>query len=238
MSLHSVTTTLELTWQRAVRRHHPSVRWAEADPAIPAEPAELRRRLAAVFSADGRDLLARIVRLAAGGDEHAALAATLTVLDRQVRWETRLATARVSTVHVEHDVLAAAVWEAVVTEQRPERPFLHERLVQVAWRAARKPVKQAQRSLAVCGDVLERTVASGEDVAVAVATSVTITTLLDQLSAEGRLTGRGRGIVENLAAGGTGLRHDRPRRRRSAATERLRVVRRLRSDRVRAALAA
>jgi hypothetical protein len=71
-----------------------------------------------------------------------------------------------------------------------------------------------------------------------VAATATIDTLLDQLTAEGRLTASARRIVENLAAG-DGKRNDPNCGPRAAATERLRVVTRLRSDpRVREALLA
>ena len=87
MSLVTITADLEAQWQRTVRRHQPTIRWAAADPAIPADAAQLRARLADHFGTVGRDLLRRIVTLAADGDHDAALAATLTVLGRLVRWE-------------------------------------------------------------------------------------------------------------------------------------------------------
>jgi hypothetical protein len=255
MSLAQITAELEAQWNRCLREHHPTQRWAETDPAIPTDPGALRRQLDKCYNPDGRALLARLVKLAAGGDDDAALAATLTVLTRLVRWEPPPHLARCSTTAIEHDALAAAVWEAIVTERRPERPFLRERIEQIAWRAVKKPVLQSQHELAAADP--EQLIGSGpgrpgtrqhlgghrhrrvadETFTNQVAATMTIDTLLDQLTAEGRLTATARRIVEDLAAGGDGKRHDPTRGPRAAATQRLHVVTRLGSDHlVRAAL--
>jgi hypothetical protein len=255
MSLAQITAELEAQWNRCVRKHHPTQRWAETDPAIPTDPGALRRQLDNCYNPLGRALLARLVTLAAAGDDAAALAATLTVLTRIVRWEPPAHLARCSTTAIEHDALATSVWEAIVTERRPERPFLRERIEQVAWRAVKTPVLRSQREITAAdpeqlagsgasrpGTRRQRTghrTATNESFTTEVAATATIATLLDQLTAEGRLTATARRIVENLAAGGDGKRHDPNRTPRAAATERLRVVTRLRSDpRVREALLA
>jgi hypothetical protein len=257
MSLAQITAELEAQWNRSVRQHHPTQRWAETDPAIPADPGALRRQLNNCYNPDGRALLARLVKLAAAGNDDAALAATLTVLTRIVRWEPPPHLARCSTTAIEHDALAAAVWEAIVTERRPERPFLRERVEQIAWHTVKKPVLRSQREIAAADP--EQLIGSGaarpgtrrhrrghghrpsadEIFTNEVVATATIDTLLDQLTAEGRLTAIARCIVENLAAGGDGRRNDPNRGPRAAATERLRIVTRLRSDpRVRQALLA
>ena len=224
MSLAQITAELEAQWNRSVRLHHPTQRWAETDPAIPTDPGALRRQLDNCYNPLGRALLARLVRLAAGGDDDAALAATLTVLIRMVRWEPPPHLARCSTTAIEHDALAAAVWEAIVTERRPERPFLRERIEQIAWGAVKKPVRRSQREIAAADP--EQLIGSGaarpgtrrhrgghrtgadEIFTNEIAATATIDTLLDQLTAEGRLTAIARCIVENLAAGGDGRRND------------------------------
>ncbi|HYU65142.1 MAG TPA: hypothetical protein VEK09_00180 [Jatrophihabitantaceae bacterium] len=255
MSLTAITADLEAQWRRTVRRNQPTIRWATVDPHIPADADELRRQLVDCFSPNGRDLLRRVVTLAAAGDHDAALAATLTVLARLVRWEAPQHRRRNSTVEVEHDALAASVWEAIVTERRPERPFLRERIEQVAWGAVKKPVIRSRREPASARVAEEEPAAhiahaagSRRDpahrdgrlrrVEGEALSAVTIETLLDRLAAAGRLSANARTILENVAAGGDGLRHDPSRGPRAAATERLRLITRLRHDpRVRAALA-
>jgi hypothetical protein len=247
MSLVTITADLEAQWQRTVRRHQPTIGWAAADPEIPADAAELRARLADHFGTVGRDLLRRIVTLAAAGDHDAALAATLTVLGRLVRWEPAAHKRRNSTIEIEHDALAAAVWEAVVTDRRPERPFLRERIEQIAWAAVKKPVIRSRREPASQRLVEDNNTvrpnhhhrgSSDRGVEGDAISAVTIAGMLDRLEKAGRLTPTARRIIENLAAGGDGLRNTPARGPRAPATERLRVVTRLRSDpRVRQGLA-
>lgn len=255
MSLAAVTSELEAHWQRTVRRHDPAARWSAQDPLVPADSVELRRRLDDRFSNVGRDLLARIVRLAGGGDRDAALAATLTIVRGMVTWEKRGAERglRNSTHHVQHDALAGAAWEAVVTEQRPDRPHLYEALVQKAWRVVRRPVRastnepatlaaytqdhtdpRADREISRESPSYSRRVRRAsttveqwtESVALSAAT---VDELLGQLVTHGCLNAKARTILANIAAGGDGLRHQPGRCDRAAATERRRLLNRLRS---------
>lgn len=235
MSLASITADLETHWNRRVRRSQPTGRWHSSDPAVPADPTELRRRLDARLSPAGRDLLARVVTLATVGDHDAALIATLTLLGRIVRCEQRFTPT--NSVHcVDYETFAAAVWEAVVTEARPDRPWLAEAIAQRAWRSVRKDTCPYREQPALDAHVADRSGPRVEEVATS---HVVVDTLLDQLVADGSLNARGRRIVEHLAAGGDGLRRDPRRGPRAAATERLRTVRPLRADaRVRLALTA
>lgn len=239
MTLAAITRDLDAQWRRSVRRHQPTHRWAASDRAIPADPAEFTTRLADCFSPGGRDLLARIVALATDGDHDAALAATVMILKRTVRWEPGGDKRRVSSIYVEHDALAASVWEAVVSERRPERPFLRERLEQVAWAAVRRPAIRARRDHS--GDAhglsAEASATPGDAVEEPAATAVDLDALLDRLQSAGRLSETGRRIIDNIAAGGAGLRHNPHRGPRAAPTERLRVMRKLRDRQVHAALA-
>lgn len=236
MSLAAITADLETHWNRQLRRHHPTRRWHAADPVVPADPAELRRRLDDRLSPAGRDLLARIVTLATGGDHDAALVATLALLGRIVRCEQRFTPS--NSVHcVDYRTFAAAVWEAVVTEARPERRWLAEAIAQRAWRSVRKDICPYREAPAL--DWRADTGSSSAPVDDTAISHVAVGTLLDQLVAAGALNPRGRRIVEHLAAGGDGLRRDPRRGPRAAATERLRTVRPLRADaRVRLALTA
>lgn len=233
MSLAHITTQLETDWCRRLRRHYPTQRWHATDPAIPADPAELRRRLDDRLSATGRDLLARIVTRAVAGDHDAALIATITLLGRIVRCEQRFTPSR--SVHcVDYETFAAAIWEAVVTEARPDRPWLSEAIAQRAWRSVRKDARPARET---CGTDLQL-VDRAARVDDAATSACVVDVLLDGLVATGQLNAKGRRIVEHLAAGGDGLRRDPRRGPRAAATERLRTVRPLRTTAVRLALSA
>lgn len=234
MSLTAITADLETDWARRVRRHHPTRRWHHADPAIPADPVELRRRLDDRLSPAGRELLGRIVTLATGGDHDAALVATLTLLTRVVRCEQRFTPS--TSVHcVDYRSFAAAIWEAVVTERRPDRRWLAEAIAQRAWRSVRKDTCPYREQPTVEFRTIAATSGSVDEHATSRAA---VDALLDQLVADGRLNARGRHIVEHLAVGGDGLRHVPGRGPRAAATERLRTVRPLRDPGVRLALTA
>lgn len=236
MSLAAITADLETDWARRLRRDHPTRRWHAADAAVPADPVELRRRLDDRLSPAGRDLLGRIVTLAVDGDHDASLIATLTLLGRIVRCEQRF-TPSMSAHCVDYRTFAAAVWEAVVTEPRPQRRWLAEAIAQRAWRSVRKDTCPYREQPTVEFRT-QRTERGGVRVDEQATSQVALDALLDELVTDGSLNARGRRIVEHLAAGGDGLRRSPGRGPRAAATERLRTVRPLRHPAVRLALTA
>lgn len=248
MTLALLTTALAADWDRAVRRRKPTRRWAAADPAIPANPDRLMTTLRDWYGPTGRDLLARLVALAAAGDHDAALVVTAALTAKMARAERKCASAWSGMVS--YDMLPAWVWQSVVTERRPDRPFLRERIEQVAWGSLWREIRHSRREItmdefhhdtedAETSKELRRAMCERSPTVDETVSTVAVGQLLDRLAATGRLTGRGRRIVKNLAAGGTGLVADRDRTPRAAAQERLRVVTRLRGDpHVRVALAA
>lgn len=246
MSLTTVTTTLDATWTRRLRQHNPQQRWARRHPALGGDLAALRQQLADWASPRGRARLAELVDLARSGDHDAAVLATLTILptfvERERRCVSRRQPANHSHIH-DYDTLAGAVWEALLTSRSYKPAHLREDITRQAWLIARR------RTLAPGNEITDNHACHHDrtdtvhgqrgtnstnhpgDVCDIAISNVTITALLDRLSVAGRLSQRGRRVLQSIAAGGDGRPNQTPPQPgRADAQYRLRLLNALRLE--------
>lgn len=255
MSLHTIITSLETDWTRRARRNRPQDRWAATHPALGVDLPELRQQLADGRTDTARSRFAELVDLARHGDQDAALLVTLSVLADMERYEhrciSRNGAARASNRIHDYDTLAGAVWEALIASRSYKPAHLREDIIRQAWLITRRRTlspsveipdqtigtdpsfttqpDDAKKPLTRSAQMHTRhrlTVPSHDET---VASRIAIDATLARLTACGKLTDRGRAVLESIADDRTGGHYSRGHSR-AFAQYRLRLVRPLRTS--------
>jgi hypothetical protein len=243
MSLAAINADLEAAWTRTTRRRSPQTRWAQHHPGLDLDMDELRHQLANWRSTDGRRRFAELVDLARRGDHDAATLITLSVLPSIERYERRTGRqAHRSGLCPDYDTLAGAVWEALITSRSYKPAHLREDIVRQAWLITRRRTVGPANEFPAGTLSTDRPhhlphsqAAQYSPVPVPsheadVTTNVTLRVSLDRLADAGRLSRRGRAVLESIAAGRAGGSYARESHGRAFARYRLRLVTPLRND--------
>jgi hypothetical protein len=235
MTFHDIAEALDQEWRRRSRRQNPIDRWAEHDPVLGADLAEVETRLADYRSDDGRAVLRGLVELAQNGDDDAAMLVTSSIITSLAR---RLSRKRRFHRVVDYDAFVGALWLAVTGPYSTRMHHLREEIVKRAWqnvwRESTPPQETGTRydleQLIGWGRARQRRLRMNEHPEAIAVTRATLTAAFDKLQRDDQLNQDGRLILEQIATDTATSAGDTPHARAAYRQRRLRTVTPLRTN--------